>query len=477
MKNTVISKGLAPFVFAFASLFLFSIVEWGLGLFSKSVWLTNLYIIQLFTIWGLSFSYSTKHLGIMHIFSLLLLTIFFFTFGGIFASFFSSDFGFRVAYSPEYIVFPEETIQKVLLIYCIFLSALSFSYFIWGAPTRMKKGLYAEGIDKSKYASSVYFDLGRLLMILLTPFALWYTFTMFNTFAGSRTMIYASGSNAELGIPVYLRISNMLFTTGFFLMVASTPSRKNFVRYSLLYLLTLTPLLLMGERGMFIAPIVFILWYQYRVYGVLPNMLKLSLLAVAIMVVSYVISFTRLGASVDMGSLFTILLAFIGTSSTSFDLMSFYITYQNSIPTHRYPFIFDSLIGGLTGQYGQSLETLEQRASIGHQLVYTINPDYYFSGASTGTSLVAEGFEFGIVGVIIAALLLAFFLRLLDKWILKKRFTMIFIYLLFDKIILSPRGSLFVPLYDIFKYTAVVIVIAAIYNIFRKNSLRTILNS
>lgn len=119
---------------------------------------------------------------------------------------------------------------------------------------------------------------------------------------------------------------------------------------------------------------------------------------------------------------------------------------------HTYPFFLDSLIGGMLPAAGQSLETLQIRSSIGHQLVYTINPNYYLAGNSMGTSFITEAYEFGIIGVIISAFVFVKVILLFEKSIAKSRIGKYFLFYMFTIIVLSPRGAILPGIYDLLKY-------------------------
>ena len=290
-------------------------------------------------------------------------------------------------------------------------------------------------------------------MLLMFPFAILSSYTLFQIGLENRGALYLSGSMSELGMPFYLRITNMFFTTGFYVLIASVPKQKNFLKYFGLYAITLIPVLMMGERGEVIIPFIFLLWYLFRVYGTKINLGLLLGIGIVTMLISFIVSVVRLGDSISGLSFSDMIIGFFGTSATSLELLQYYIEFKKTIGPHNYPFVLDSLIGGLTGAYGQSEETLQIRASLGHHLVYALNPKYYFSGFSTGTSYIAECYEFGAIGVGLGAIVLGWFCNVFNAYIMKSHFRMLFLYLCFQLIILSPRGSLFLGLYDIIKYS------------------------
>lgn len=432
---------------------LIAFTEYFVDAFSSDRTTTSIYIFQLFLFFFISYISTIKRVGVLHLFSLLHLTTFVFAFGGIVVTPLSDMFSFREALSPLVMTFSEVVVQKVILLYTVFVCVTYIFYWTIFDYKRLGKKEICILPTNEKYLR-----IAKTTMLITLPFAIYYAVLQFSIVAaeGGRSALYSAGGNEALGVPLYVRIPNMFFTAAFYMLVASCPPKKVFLKYVLIYFVTLIPILLMGERGEVIVPIIFTLWYMKYYYNMNVNYLKLGILTFAVVAVAYILTFTRQGEDVGDLSSLIILIGFLGTSATSFKLLSYYITFENQIMPHNYPFVFDSLIGGLTGHYGQSMETLEHRASIGHHLVYTLNPNYYLAGASTGTSYIAECYEFGIIGVMIGALVLAIFIILVDYKMRRSYGLMCFIFLFFSNIILSPRGSLFVGLYDIIKYGLII---------------------
>lgn len=274
-------------------------------------------------------------------------------------------------------------------------------------------------------------------------------------------MLIDGGSSA----PLPLRIAHMLFTVAFYLIVASVPTKKQFLTSFFIYLIALIPVLMGGERGEVVVPIIFLVWYLNKFYKYKIKLRFLVIGGVFIMVMSYIIVFLRLDQEIDNTNIALLIFGFFASSSTSFKLMSWYLLYKDHILNHTYPFFLDSVIGGMLGASGQNVETLQVRSSIGHQLVYAINPDYYLSGASMGTAFVTESYEFGIIGVIIGAFIFIQFVKFVENKAWHYRITMFFLYYQVQLLLLSPRGAFLPGIYDILKFGGLVSVIMLFYGI------------
>lgn len=444
---------------------LLSCFEYLFDIFNTDQSLTTFYIYQLMFFFIISYIGSVKHFGYMHVFSLLHLTTFFFALGCLpVGSIVDKDISFRYAQTPLEIHFQEQVVQKAIVLYLTYICSISFFYLVIHNKKDFQR-VKESFAYKESYFNIRYYTIGKYLMLLSFPAEMMYSIKMMIDGLVSRVAIYASGGT---DMPLYLRIANLFFLSGFYILIASNPPRKKLNIFFGLYIITLIPILLMGERGDFIVPIVFYLWYTSKFYSAKYDFKRMGLLAVVILIGSYFIQFTRLDQNIDDSGLRVIPNA-INSLATSFSLMCYYITYKAEVIAHPYPFIFDSLIAGLTGVSGQSYETLEHRASIGHHLVYTLNPNYYFSGASTGTAYIAEAYEFGIIGIIIACFVFALFMKFVDLKVWKNNYLKIFLFMGIQQLLLSPRGALFIGIYDIIKYSLAILLCSIVYGLLTVN--------
>lgn len=430
-----------------------SLIEYIVDIFNSNITLTNFYIIQLLIIYVLGFVECVRKLGIYNLFSLIISLFFVFVLGGIAVSPFF-EYSIRVAVSPDYQEFPEYITQKTLVIYSVFFSCIFIFYFF-----NYHKSSQKIILKDSQYRKKIY-SIGRLILLLTFPVALLYGMELMSSDARTN-MLIDGGSSA----PLPLRIAHMLFTVAFYLIVASVPTKKQFLTSFFIYLIALIPVLMGGERGEVVVPIIFLVWYLNKFYKYKIKLRFLVIGGVFIMVMSYIIVFLRLDQEIDNTNIALLIFGFFASSSTSFKLMSWYLLYKDHILNHTYPFFLDSVIGGMLGASGQNVETLQVRSSIGHQLVYAINPDYYLSGASMGTAFVTESYEFGIIGVIIGAFIFIQFVKFVENKAWHYRITMFFLYYQVQLLLLSPRGAFLPGIYDILKFGGLVSVIMLFYGI------------
>jgi len=442
---------------------IFALTEYFLGMFSSSRGLSNLYLLQLGFIFAISYITTVRKLGWTHIFSLLQFTTLVFMVSTPLLSPLTDGETIRFAFSPRRETFREEIIQKVLIIFSVYIST---SFLVYFSKLGEKRKIRDCPVGLDLKTREIYFKLGKICLITMFPFALSYSLFLLTI---GRAELYASGT-AELGMPIYIRVANMIYTAGYFMLVASIPSFRQFSRYTLLFFVGLIPTLLSGERGEVLTVVVFYVWYITRFHNKQIKWFVIAILGLLGIVTSYVIAYIRQDMGIETDSLFEIVLFFFSESSTTFKLTSFFVEYGDLVP-HNYPYFLDQFVYGFISTLfglpnaGQSEAMLAVRSGLGHNLVYYLNPDYYLGGNSFGTAWIAECYEFGIIGVVIGATVLVLFVKYFNHSVINNRWLSIFTYSFFSLIIMTPRGSLLPSLYFVVKWSLVVAVLVFVYKL------------
>jgi hypothetical protein len=315
--------------------------------------------------------------------------------------------------------------------------------------------LYAD--DIKTITSNISLEIiSRRCMLLFSPFALYEAYLLFENLKDNRALLFLEGSSG-LDIPIILKLTSAFFTASYMLLIASYPSKKIFIKYSILYIIPIIPSLAIGNRMMIVTSILFILWYVQRMYNYRINTGRLLLYAVSMAILLQIVAFYRDTQEVNIP--FTgLLMMFFKSQSISFYIIPLMIYFDSVLIENAYPYMLDSMISGFMIS-GQSTEAIIGRSSLGHHLTYSINPDYYFSGFSLGTSYIAETYEFGLWGLLIGAFLLILFIYLLDNKIMRNKFLIPFASMFFYNIVSSPRGSLLPSIYIILKFTVLMAII------------------
>lgn len=431
----------------------------------SSTTFTSFLELQLAVIYFFALIQSFIKFGIFNCYSIFLLTTGLFNFMKIFLGWMIGD-NYREAYSLIHINLPENVVQEMLILYGSFLIALHCTYLFFWEKWRVK----FETEHRKIVIDTSLLKLGKQVMFIFSIFALWRCYVEIEYILKNGQLIYLEGSSG-IPIPFLVRLFCIFFQVGYMMVLASLPPKNVFLKYSLFYLLTQLPYVMIGLRGVFVVVILFILWYLYTIYDYKISLKKILLPAATFIIFLQIVAITRVGEEVSH-SIFMLLPLFLTSQSQSMYVLGLYIQYKDSIMAHNSPFILDTLIGWMTGADGQSLEVLDARSSLGHQLVYSLNPDYYLSGMSLGTTNIAELYEFGILGVIIGGILYAIFLARFALKVKYSRTWLLFSFFLFSSIALSPRAAYFPSLYSFIRILIVYFIIIIINKIIHGKPLR-----
>lgn len=443
-KKTLYKVGIPGINIFMFTILLVICLEYWTGQFYNDKNVTDFYLIQLMVIFFISYADIVIKYGWLHLFSLLQFSTFVFMISSPLFSPLTNGESIRFAHTPEPTYFSEVVIQHVFLVFSAYIAAAHFFYF--SSNLKMNVESAAPQTNNELYI------IGKNTLLVFLPFSLLYSVFLLST---DRVEVFAGGMESA-SMPVYLRVTNLVYKVGFYIFVASCPPFKKFMKYTLLYFLSLFPILMYGERGQAFMVIMFIIWYVSRFYGKKINFIYVVSGAFVGIISSYLIILYRSQIELQTTNIITMLTLFFEDSSTTCKLTSFFEMYGSKVP-HSYPFFLDQLISGPlslfngTASLGQSYDILSNRSSLGHNLVYYISPSYYLGGNSTGTAWVTECYEFGLVGVILGSYVLSLFIKFLNTRMMYNKYTLIFIYPLFNVLLLSPRGNLFISISEIFK--------------------------
>ncbi len=416
---------------------------------------TRYFEFQLLLLWSIALFQSYRKFGILNLFTLILLTTFVFSIGGVF-HFFVSGENICVLENRGFgdYSFSHSVIQKSLLIYTIFIWISFLTY----------QGIYKKSDFEVPLRegpnSARLLRIGKFLMYFFLLIEIYKGYLFVTSFSISRVLIYLNG-NMDNPVPTWVRFFATFYEVGYFFIVASRPDKSTFKKFSLLYFVTIIPEIVLGNRGMFGAFLLFYFWYFNKFYK--EKVVKTKYIIAGGVVMLFVFQFMefyRNGLTASESSFS--LTSFLVGQSISFYILPLYMLYAGSIQYYSYPFVLYTFLGGFSGYTGQSIEVLEHKCGVGHQLMYAVNPNYYLGGGSFGSSSVTELYDLGMWGVVVGAILMPYMIRFFDKKMQTSTFVRFASFGIFSDLILSPRGSFFPGAYGILKmfifYTACMIV-------------------
>ena len=298
------------------------------------------------------------------------------------------------------------------------------------------------------YTSIIIFYFSLFFVLVDSVFQLKYASTV------SYVSLYTSESQYISPIPMSALFKSF-FNCSFYLILSSIPSKNIFKKISLIFLFITLIDSLKGGRGVLVVNIALILWYYSNFYETLKiNYLKIFTISIFILSLLIYISFKRDNLDFNFDMMVGI---FSNGISTSQYHLSVYLDYQKIFQTMS-PFFLAPLLFPINYLFygnniiGQSEAASKIRTDLTHVMPSTLNHDAYLSGAGTGSAIISESIQYGLI---IFILLLLFFYIIYNKLIniksnsLLRRFISI---LLFMHLIISPRESISINLWGVIKY-------------------------
>lgn len=259
-------------------------------------------------------------------------------------------------------------------------------------------------------------------------------------------------------------VSRLAFTVAIYMICTIEQNEKRFNIAFAVYLLVMGIQLLQGSRLEFIVVVLTFLYLRFRLFK-----RKISLpLAGVLMVLGvlgiYFIACLRAGNLGDF-SISGALRYFFVNMSGSLNVPAYYVQNKEGLSHNTYPYVLDAIVR--IGQMilhpdmasGQSLELIQYRFNLGHQITYHISAKYYLSGAGVGNNFIAELLEFGIPGVLIGSFVLVKLISLFDEHIGHNLYLRFMAPAFVGKILIVPRAELFYDTYNLVKYGAIFCVI------------------
>lgn len=436
---------------------------------------TNFLEVQLFLIYLVICYKSIKKFGLYNLFTLFLFTLGLFNYMKIFFGLFFPD-NYRNVISIIPIDLTEKAVQETIWVFILFTISMYFSYLV-SLNNIKKKKVYILNSLKEGWSFSFdhkMFTIGRAVMLLTFPFVLYRCYIEVTFFSGlSFTEIYIGGSQA-IPIPPYIRALSVFYQVGFMMILGSRPSKRLFYIYSVLYVLSVTPYLLIGLRNQFALTLVTLLWYYIKVFNAKIKLSKILMPVLVLIILLQITSIYREGGEITYAIL-TLIPMFLTYQSTSMYVLALYIENRDKIIPHNYPYFLDPAIGWITGADGQSLEVLEKRSSLGHQMVYTLSPDAYLGGMSFGSSCIAELYEFGFIGVVIGSVVLGWTIAKFDLNVKMNRYYLLLSFFFCSYVLIAPRSTFLPSIYFLLRYILVYGIIFIFWLVFKevfKNKLK-----
>lgn len=304
--------------------------------------------------------------------------------------------------------------------------------------------------------STYLVKIGRILFLATFPFAILNAaIQVYLVSINGYSSLYVGAGNSVL--TQLLSPLVLLNTAGFYAICAGIPKESEFNKIAGLFLIESLTSSLVGARGSLIIPLLFILYFRYRIYGKKLTIYQVLGLVVFLSFMLVVYSFIRGQAD---ESILQMIIGQLASTSGSISIAAVFFDVADSLRTFGLPYLFgditrlfDVLSNWSIYSSGQSISMIEIRNDLSHQLSYYCNPSGYLSGNGMGGNMVAEMLQFGPFGFVLLAVLFCLLIRVIENKWPTSSFSGFLIYLFFSGMFFAPRASyLLIDTYNLAKW-------------------------
>lgn len=305
----------------------------------------------------------------------------------------------------------------------------------------------------------VYINRVSLFLFYMTTF-----FKIWQILTVSHSVFTYSYANVDssVNLPHSIVLISFLNTASFIFYLNTYPSKTALTRPFLVFLFLTLASVFMGERGIVVYTVLFLLIYfvsrdYYRKVSERFISKKkwclLLFLAPFVLVGLNLFAFVRSSEEVVSNGFWGDVAGFFLQQGGSSNLIYLVEEYRESLPDTNISYTFGPLINFFTdilnlksNNVGWDSFTYEAlyRNNLGATLTYLTDPVYYYSGGGLGTQYVAElSADYGLLGIIIYNFLLGILLRYVSFDVKKSIVGQVYCSLIIMSLLALPRDFCF----------------------------------
>jgi oligosaccharide repeat unit polymerase len=405
--------------------------------------------IELFMVYFYALIISIKRSGYVSVYSLFLILSFLFNLSRLFLELVSDyEIKYTDLFSRIILSNSTEVSLVLLLINVILFSFLSFLIFYKSGKIKLYKSLSLQFI-------------GKYIIILLFIPLIYIYIKEFIFVLNNGYLVVFNGELAQNSSFLSVVIPRII-AIGYFIFLSSVPKEDEFKKISYIYLIILFMNALKGQRGEFLLYILFMIWYYHIIYNKKFNIMK------GIKLLSFIFAFSTLLIMIRNDSEIDYLMIpyeFLRLNGISINVSAYVIELGDNIESKGISYLFSPISDYFYRIFidrnifydGPTIELLNVSNNLSNHLIYQINDTAYFLGNGTGSSYLAELYDFsGVFFSGIVMFILTTFTIKIEEYALKIRYILFIAPVLIMHYIYMPRSSFF-------KFIDEIIILSIIY--------------
>jgi hypothetical protein len=266
--------------------------------------------------------------------------------------------------------------------------------------------------------------------------------------------IYSAAFSESRTVSAFASLWTNASWIGFILVFSSIPLERRFRLYAVLFLLLALLDSLKGARILFIVPLAFFVWFRARAYGHDRISRKVAI-GLVLFASTFVFALDALRQQADIAEQNLVRFAVFAISKAQYGL-ALYIDNKELVDAGSKSYWAAPLLYPITylsnraSAVGQSESSAGIRADLGHVLASKLNREAYLAGAGTGSTMVAEAYQYGLVALFV--LLAGYYVAYREFFgRLHTRFAFAISIFVFQHVMFSPRDTMFPNMWGVIK--------------------------
>ena len=276
-----------------------------------------------------------------------------------------------------------------------------------------------------------------------------------------KSLGYLSLYNGELqniSFPFWTKGVNAIFTYSYYIYITGIPTKKNYIKFSFIFIGLKLLSALKGGRMEFVLNIFLVFSYYIIIYN---KEIKIKILSYGVLVIifSQLVSYMRAEVIDRKLLILDIFKDFFSEQGNSLLVLGINLIKKDEFIKMKFTQIFAPIIEGILRIRNfevfkfQSEKLIEISNNLNFHLSYLYIKDYYLQGMGIGNNYLAEIYNFGgLIAIIIFGIFIGYFFLKFEDIIKKKRSFLYFGIPIILNIYISPRASFFPNLFNIYPY-------------------------
>ena len=385
---------------------------------------------------------SIKQYGVFSIFNIFFITSFFFLYDCLFFTLIGTHNFLKQTFPTEFYISKE--VGRLFLIAIFLFVSFSYTGYSFFVSRGHRKHYFPQKNVNILFCGKILF-----FIFLIPSLIKIYIQIKYLQSAGYVAMFL--GGLKEIEYPFFCTGALTFLTMGYCLILCSIPNKKQYLFYTVIFVIVYMLNAIKGQRGPSIAIFIISIFIYTKYYGVKISLKKILILfgLILLMIISlekirdsYGSEKTNIKHIPIIQTISNVL--YYQTTTRAVPLL----VIQGNLPYHKYPFVFSPLLKRYYEyKYGDSYsrESAMHFNNISQVTMSSVSMNSHLKGLGYGGAILAEAYDFfGLAGVILFALFLAKISCQIDSMSIRlNRYNLIIMYFILVNFATLARGRFF----------------------------------